>query len=371
MVAREFYRQGKQVESRLPIVGKVRLGYRDPKKNNAPVATPYFVLTDAPQLVERFGERPTEIGPVWLPTEDESAVANRMLRYYTTTYQLTCWGDGQHATRKVDKEILDKTGEPTPASHTTKEARMVTLRCPCNLLESGQCKESMYFRFAIPDVEGIGVFQLATRSRNSIDNIFSCLDMIRAASVSTEYPRGRISGIPLRVSLRETEVVTIGDSKVRGGKKKVYLVFLEPWEQVSLNEFQRQLAGRPPMMALAEPEEGAAEEDDIEDAEFTEVGPVSPPAPDPAPEQPAASAPPSDDAPPPKGDAAAGAAITNNTVLDFAKKQGYRVNQVPAMLGTKEHPITLPVFLDAGGTRQDALAKIREYTMIDKGSVEE
>ena len=58
----------------------------------------------------------------------------------------------------------------------------------------------------------------------------------------------------MKLSLRRTEVYTVGDDKVRGGKRWVYLVFLEPYEQTSLKEFYHRLAVRPPMMALPEPE---------------------------------------------------------------------------------------------------------------------
>jgi hypothetical protein len=39
-MAREFYRHGQAVQSRLPIVGKVRLGYWDEALKGAPLATP-------------------------------------------------------------------------------------------------------------------------------------------------------------------------------------------------------------------------------------------------------------------------------------------------------------------------------------------
>ncbi len=96
------------------------------------------------------------------------------------------------------------------------------------------------------------------------------------------------------------------------------------------------------------------------------------PPPDDAPPPPDDAPPPPDDAPPPKDDESAGTetTITNTTVLEFAKKQGYPTRQVPAILGSKAAPVTLPAFLEAGGTLEGALAKIREHAMIDKGRVE-
>jgi hypothetical protein len=352
-MARDFYRHGQAVQSRLPIVGKVRLGYRDEAKKGAPVATPYFVLKDAPQLVTAFGDKPTEIGPLFVPLEDETAVASRMLRYYTETYGLTCWGNGREATRKVDKEVLEKTGEPLPARRETRAAVLKTVGCPCAFLDSGDCKESMYFRFVIPEVEGIGVFQLATRSRNSIDNILSCLDMIRAASVSEQHPQGRISGIPLKLSLRRTEVYTVGDDKVRGGKRWVYLVYLEPYEQTSLNEVYRRLAGRPAMIALPDPDaerDDDEEGEDPEDVDFFELPPMEE-------EQETSSA------------ATEGMTrpLDHNDVYSLAKELGYDTNRVPAILGSRQKPVTLPEWLKQGGTHESAMRKLREYHQIDKG----
>lgn len=83
------------------------------------------------------------------------------------------------------------------------------------------------------------------------------------------------------------------------------------------------------------------------------------------PEDGAVDAPFTEQAPPAPG------GLTNNTVLDFAKKQGYRTNQVPQILGNKQTPVTLPQFLEAGHSLEDALEKVRQYTIMDKGQVVE
>jgi hypothetical protein len=97
--------------------------------------------------------------------------------------------------------------------------------------------------------------------------------MIRAAIVLEEHPQDRISGAPLKLSLRRTEVYSVRDNKTRGGKKWVFLVFLEPHEQTSLNGFYHRLAARPPIMTRAEPET-EAEEDELLEGDLIEIPPL-------------------------------------------------------------------------------------------------
>lgn len=197
---------------RLPRLGKLRLGYIDESgPRSFPRATDWFVVPDA--VAEVYGQRPTIIEPVLLPGENDDQFASLYYRYYTTTFGLTCKGDGETASRLVDLDIFDETREPVPASSNTRQsdrrndpvtARM-DVECPCPLLETRQCRPILMLQIVLPQVKGIGIWQIDTQSVNSIRNVESCLHMLR-------FSAGRFTGIPLRLSLVPMKVTPRGQS---------------------------------------------------------------------------------------------------------------------------------------------------------------
>ena len=73
-----YDRDGQDKVPRLPRLGIIRLGHKEERKRQGtdrtitvPRAADHFVLTDAPQVSEIFGETPTVPEPVILPGEDE------------------------------------------------------------------------------------------------------------------------------------------------------------------------------------------------------------------------------------------------------------------------------------------------------------
>ncbi|GAH47479.1 unnamed protein product, partial [marine sediment metagenome] len=94
-----------------------------------------------------------------------------------------------------------------------------------------QCRRVMNLLFMMPDVPGLGCWQLDTTSFYSIVNVNSCLDLIRTIC-------GRISFIPLTLSLEPIEVSPKGITK-----KTVHVLFIR--SEVKLADIQR-LALVPP-----------------------------------------------------------------------------------------------------------------------------
>ena len=70
--------------------------------------------------------------------------------------------------------------------------------CPCELLETGKCKQSATLMVMIPKVSVGGVYQIRTSSFNSIVDINSGLDYVRALV-------GRFCMIPLKLRRVVTE----------------------------------------------------------------------------------------------------------------------------------------------------------------------
>jgi hypothetical protein len=177
---------------RLPRLGKIHLGIKVPHGNGEiPRAVDYFVCP--PQITELFGEKPKELR-VMIPVEDPEKWASQYYRCYSKSRGLICKGDGETAIRMVDT----KTGTLADRNSTS----VVLKEIPCQGREcpdyETKCKEVMNLQFLIPEVPGLGVWQIDTGSINSIRNINSTAEMIQGIY-------GRIAMIPLLLTLEPQE----------------------------------------------------------------------------------------------------------------------------------------------------------------------
>ena len=192
---------------RMPRLGKLRLGIKVEKLNDKgevissyPKAVDYFVCT--PEVQAIFGEKPTELTIVF-PTNNCEKIASQWLKYYSKTRGLICKGDGETAMALCDI----KTGEIATKDSPNVELREV--RCDpdkCQFYASKHCKEMMSLQFLLPDVPGLGIWQLDTGSYYSILNVNSCLSLVKSLF-------GRIAGIPLTLALIEQQVQPDGKKK--------------------------------------------------------------------------------------------------------------------------------------------------------------
>ena len=187
---------------RLPRLGKIKMGYIDTSRARSfPRATDYFVCP--PEVQAIHGEYPQVIEPVLIPVEDEDVFASTYYRYYTQSYGLTCKGDGETANRLIDVDESDRMDGPVPASGNTERTERRDVPCPCPLLDSRQCRPIMNLQLILPKVPGLGIWQLDTSSFNSIKNVLGSLAIIRSAA-------GRLTGIPLKLSMEKTTVTPRG-----------------------------------------------------------------------------------------------------------------------------------------------------------------
>ncbi len=200
---------------RLPRLGKIHLGIRHPEKGY-PMKTDYFVLpkdhSDYDKMVELYGKEPKEL-PILIPVEDEEQWASQYYKAYNQTYGLVCKGDGETAMRMADT----KTGN-LPSGKETEKVALIEMTCPgneCKEYQAKKCHEVMNLRFILPEVPGIGVWQIDTGSKNAILNINSSARLIQKAF-------GRISMIPLKLTLEEIVVNNPETNK----KQKVFVMNL-------------------------------------------------------------------------------------------------------------------------------------------------
>lgn len=189
--------QGLSDNVRLPRLGKIHLGIRD--QRGIPQKTKYFVLpkdhSDYAALCKVFGPEPTELR-VYIPVEDEEKWCEQYYKHYDRTHGLVCKGDGAIAMRLID------TGTGAIANKDSKQVEMREVPCAgkdCPDYKAKKCGEAMNLRFVLPEVPGLGVWQIDTGSINSILNINSCAKLIRKAF-------GRIAMIPLKLTLEPIEV---------------------------------------------------------------------------------------------------------------------------------------------------------------------
>jgi len=235
---------------RMPRLGKIRLGVKVEQegKNPYPRATDYFVVPD--EIKRYVDDKPKKLN-IMFPTEKVDDFAKQWLRCYSFTQGLICKGDGYKAIRKVDVD----TG--AIASHTTRE--WVFKECSCDPGScpeyigdperniKPQCRRVMNLLFLIPDVPGVGVWQLDTSSFYSIVNINSYIDLIRRLC-------GRISFIPLTLSLEPQEVSPPGIKK-----KMVHILTIR--SEVKLADIQKLGTVPPERVLLPAVEEEEAPED--------------------------------------------------------------------------------------------------------------
>ncbi len=204
---------------RLPRIGKIHLGYKHPEKGY-PIKTDYFVFDRAhPQyqeLVKLFGDpngkpeqRPRELR-IFIPVEDEEIWANQYYRAYSQARGLICKGDGEQAIRMVDTATGDL------ANNKTQTIKMADITCEgteCPTFKAANCKRVMQLRFVIPELAGLGVWQIDTSSINGILNINSAAKIIKRTL-------GRISLVPLLLTLE----ADLKGGKLENGKRSTIYV---------------------------------------------------------------------------------------------------------------------------------------------------
>ena len=173
--------KGLSEKRRLPRLGKIRLGIKKKSSKTGaeyPAEVPFFVVTDEVKKV--YGEQPTEID-VMLPLDDIDTVFPVSYKFYGSGKGLKCNGDGEiaYCADEKSKEIIEK-------------------KCPCNLLEDGKCKQSGTLSVMLQKINVGGVYQITTSSFNSIIDLASGIDYVKALI-------GRVAMVPLKLRRVATE----------------------------------------------------------------------------------------------------------------------------------------------------------------------
>ena len=254
--------KGLSEQIRLTRLGKLHLGIKVEPDGRAsyPKSTDYFVCP--PEVQEVFGDEPKTLS-ITFPTEDPDQWASNFYRAYSSSQGLVCRGDGEVASRLVDLEKTVGAGGELPedrhpsawpvANRDSSKTRWEEIICPpdtCPEYGRKVCRPTMNLQFMLPDVTGLGVYQIDTSSWNSMRNILSGVRLIKGLC-------GRISLIPLTLSLVPREVQPESQ-----GKKIVHILQLTaPYKLADLFKFAALPAGQALMLPApdAEPPEDLPE----------------------------------------------------------------------------------------------------------------
>lgn len=181
---------------RLPRLGKIKLGRKEKssKGTEYPIQTRFFVCPEEVQAI--YGPEPTELD-IMFPLNNIDLVFPQDLKLYGKS-GLKCKGDGRNATMMVDGKLVEKT-------------------CTPGAKECKGCKPIGTLNVLLSDVPGFGVWQIWTSSWNSIVNLNSSIDMIKAMT------GGRIAYIPLKLQLQEHNAIVPKPDGTQF-QKKVYVM---------------------------------------------------------------------------------------------------------------------------------------------------
>jgi len=142
------------------------------------------------------------------------------------------------------------------ADRNTKDWKWEEMTCnPADCPEYGaRCRRVMNLMFMLPDVPGLGVWEIDTSSFYSIREINSTLEVIRNLTRRPELPEGRIAFIPLTLTLGPIEVNPPGT-----GKKTVYIMHIK--SDVKLADIIKKALLPPGRVVVPEPEIEEAPDD--------------------------------------------------------------------------------------------------------------
>lgn len=221
---------------RLPRLGKIKLGLMvHPAQGKPyPKSVDYFVCP--PEVRKLYGNEPRDL-PIMFPVDSPEQLFPQLLKMYRSA-GLWCAGDGSVARRWTERGELKE------------------LPCPCDYLKSGECSPTATLNFLLPDVPGVGVWQLSTSNQRSIVSLNTALEQFSRLF-------GGLAGIPFTLKL-EPEALQRFDEKA-GRMVKQILQVLRLDSAFTIREIVewRQKAGKPVealMPASADEEDEPIEE---------------------------------------------------------------------------------------------------------------
>lgn len=232
------------------------------KKGAYPRATDYFVVPE--ELAKIVGERPSELD-IMFPVDSPEIFAPQWLRAYSMTQGLVCIGDGETSRRKVDKATGAMASHETEQWEWREGLDCDPQTCPEYICKPPRCRRVMNLMVLLPQVPGLGVWQIDTSSFYSIRNINSMVRLLQSLT-------GRCSFIPLKLCLGPIQVSPSGQKQ-----KRVHIMYVK--NEMTLAQIALMGQRTPAQVLIPEPDLTDVEATFFAaegEEEVTEVSPVTP-----------------------------------------------------------------------------------------------
>lgn len=185
-------KDGIDVRPRVPRCGKIHLGEKGvtQKGKQYPKSLPYFRVPD--EIKKYVGERPTELG-VRFPYSNPMDNVSYYFRRYGTGGICRCIGDGQTAME------LGEDGQ-------MHEIECLGEGCPMVTDPKPKCRKVAKLSVILPDVPGIGVWQIDTASINTVLDLLGQMALVRSQGAP-------ITGVPFVLKRIPKQVAPDGKAK--------------------------------------------------------------------------------------------------------------------------------------------------------------
>lgn len=214
-----------------PIRGRIRLGVRQEVRKGVsrPVNVDHFVLTDAPDVIDVYGQEPDEIDII-LPSDDIEDIIPTWLKLYaggtrredgsTAPGRLLCRGDGPGTDGSPGQAIHYAAKDPVTGVIPTRECWGEN--CPDYKDAKGRqvCYQNMQVICFIPRVSMGGVYLVNTRSWHSIRSFTNMVHWI------SRIRNGKLKGVPAKIVRRKREIQA-PDGKGGSYSRTHYIMELE------------------------------------------------------------------------------------------------------------------------------------------------
>jgi len=218
-----------------PVIGTIRLGIKKQSNSGSeyPSNVDYFVLHDAPQVIEVYGKEPKELDIVF-PSDDLEQSAPAALKWYgagvkgkdgkTIGGKPKCIGNGPDSAGNPG--IAKFYAKADPATGVVPHRPCLGEKCPDWNDSKGnrQCKPAMTAYVMLPKVSPFGVFAIHTTSWNSIRSFYDQLNWIK------QLNGDRIALIPFKLVKLEKKVTYYDHKLQREESKAQWIMQLKPNE---------------------------------------------------------------------------------------------------------------------------------------------
>lgn len=198
-----------------PRQGKIHLGIRKFRDKNDtkgyPSQTDYFVCPDEVKAV--YGPEPKKLVVMFLSNDVDVVMPVWLKLYGASTVAPVCKGDGVTA-KRLDLKTGTRIECECPGAKDCKFNQTIDKNGEVKLKG---CAPTMNLMVNLPDVPGVGTYQIDTKSWNGLTELLDDAATIRAAL------NGRIAFVPLTLSLMERDVDHMDAVKGMGKKHIRYM----------------------------------------------------------------------------------------------------------------------------------------------------